>query len=120
MNDYKELIETLNALLSLNDENLSERVIVNNDVQNALLQATDAIEQLVRERDAIERDLAGFEYCPLCAHCHEHIIGTNTETNKEEDLGECGQGNGVFHQLCMNGKFSRCSRYKWRGIQNEI
>ena len=77
----------------------------------------DDCEKYRKERDAIERDLAGFEYCPLCAHCHEHIIGTNTETNEDEDLGECGQGNGVFHQLCTNGKISRCGQYKWRGVR---
>lgn len=66
MSDYKELIETLNALLSLNDENLSERVIANNDVQNALLQAADAIEQLVRERDAAVADLNVARSCLTC------------------------------------------------------
>lgn len=106
MNNYKELIEELRSCAE-------KGYFAPCEMENA----ADAIEQLVKERDAIERDLAVFEYCPLCAHCHEHIIGTDTETNEEEDLGECGQGKGIFHQLCLDGKISRCGQYKWRGMQ---
>lgn len=103
MNDYKGLIETLNTLLSLNDENLSERVIANNDVQNALLQATDAIEQLAKERDAAVSDITELlrqpEVCTRCWACA-----------KWEDDGKfvnCSQ--------TSNDCTAECSEAEWRG-----
>ena len=48
MNDYKELVAELEELSSLNDENLQSLIIENNDLQNALVYAADAIEALNR------------------------------------------------------------------------
>ena len=46
--NYKELVAELEELSSLNDENLQSLIIENNDLQNALVDAADAIEQLTR------------------------------------------------------------------------
>ena len=48
MNNYKELVAELEELSSLNDENLQSLIIENNDLQNALVGAAAAIEQLTR------------------------------------------------------------------------
>lgn len=98
MNDYKELIEHPELCWDYID-----RLRI-------------AIEQLVKERDAAIADLKEINLCSYCKNQNEHIIGTNTETGEQEDLGECGHGRGLFHQLCLSGKYSRCDRWQWRGV----
>ena len=68
MTDYKELIDELTELLSLNDENLCSLIVKNNDLQNGLVQAAEAIEQLVKERNAAVDDLKEAMPCRACKY----------------------------------------------------
>ena len=58
MNDYKELIENLR----------DNRCICDTLIEDA----ADAIEQLVKERDAIAYDLSGFRDCSSCRHAMKY------------------------------------------------
>lgn len=65
MNDYKELIADLTAAANRNSNSLNTR--------DTCRKAADAIEQLVRERDAAIADISyliirPLEVCKLCAH----------------------------------------------------
>lgn len=63
MDDYKELVQRLRRHI-MGDDYFN----INSDFASAVVQAADAIEQLVRERDAIAYDLSGFRDCSSCRH----------------------------------------------------
>lgn len=87
MNDYKELIELLAHPADGRD---------NADI---MISAVDAIEQLVRERDAAIADLKEYASCDYCKR-------SNAECKEYWNIGECG-----LHGLCGGEKF------EWRGVQ---
>lgn len=87
MNDYKELIEQLNGACYFK--------IVDGDISKADLfaRAVDAIEQLVKERNAAVDDLSMHgRYCVTCAHstidgayvwpCNDKRLRCATDDNK--------------------------------------
>lgn len=86
MNNYKELIEILR------DETFCGKLDYIED-------ASDAIEQLVKERDAAIADLKEYASCDYCKH-------SNAECEEYWNIGECG-----LHGLCSGEKF------EWRGVQ---
>lgn len=75
MNDYKELIEMLRSMSraiireDANDMNIPEENIWDADA-NALADAADAIEPLVKERDAAVDDIP--HNCTYCKHRKDH------------------------------------------------
>ena len=101
MNDYKELVAELEELSSLNDENLQSLIIENNDLQNALVDAADVIEQLVRERDAAVAAVAEHPYCYNCKH--------RDKSSKEHPCIIC-------NQIWPNA--SEC-KWQWRGLEGK-
>lgn len=69
MEDYKELIERLNRHI-IGDDYFN----INSDFASAVVQAADAIEHLVKERDAAIADLNRARSCITCnsdslTHC---------------------------------------------------
>ena len=90
MNDYRELCETLRLA---NSWQFAPKFV------NAMLDAADAIEQLVKERSAAIADLKEYASCDYCKH-------SNAECKEYWNIGECG-----LHGLCGGEKF------KWRGVQ---
>lgn len=68
MNDYKELIEQLNGACIVK--------VVMKDMTKADLfaRAADAIEQLVKERDAAINDISISESCLTCNHKNCHAV----------------------------------------------
>lgn len=104
MNDYKELINKLrNACEWCNGSTPHCKVYKN------MQQAADAIEQLVKERDAArkERDVAvaDIKKCWLCASCRNHIESKEWcfcyHFDPEMDSDGC----------------TTCENYEWRGVQ---
>lgn len=67
-----ELLREIERLFSLRDENLAAMVLENNDVQNAMIQATDAIEQLLAENAKLNTEIDFWRKreigCGNCAH----------------------------------------------------
>jgi len=112
MNDYKELIEELKAnCLCLiygddcnNCEGLNSEKALCSLTMRLLKKATDAIEQLVRERDAAIADL---ETATLTTYpCHYCGKVNNCKYNK---LGI----------MCMGTMNLRDREFEWRGVQND-
>lgn len=131
MNDYKELVDSLRICVKY--KKAAEALC------NAEL-AADAIEQLVKERDVLQlqnhlercehehtrkerdaavADLKEINLCYWCYNNNKHIVGKNKETQADVDIGECGQGGGLFHQLTLSGRRSWCEHFEWRGVQKE-
>lgn len=132
MIDYKELVGDIgDCLIAHPSETLCKRI---------LREAADAIEQLVsdyeilakmyakvnedlcdrtKERDAAVADLKEINLCNWCWNNNKHIIGKDKETQADVDLGECGQGGGLFHQLTLSGRRSWCEKFEWRGVRSE-
>lgn len=103
MNDYKELVAELEEFSSLNDENLQSLIIENNDLQNALVDAADVIEQLVRERDAAVADL-------------------KSELERERGLNQCRyckyqEGDSQCPPDCI--PYSEKWGWEWRGLEGK-
>lgn len=101
MNDYRELIGDIDDLLIAHpSEILSKRY---------LKSAADAIEQLVRERDAArkERDaaVADIKKNWMCATCNKRIVG--------KEWLYC------LHLLPVEAEDGSrtCLNYKWRGVR---
>lgn len=101
MNDYKELIDGLKMLEFFNQRAGRElwakkpEDVQNTDISNAeqiLTNAVDAIEQLVRERDAAVADLNKARSCITC---------------KSDSLDFC--------EGCDSWR-SKCN-WEWRGVQ---
>lgn len=111
MHDYKELIVRLISASERNSNSLNTR--------STCKDAADAIEQLLKERNAAVADLKEINLCHWCYNNNKHIIGKSKETQADIDLGECGQRGGLFHQLTLSGKRSWCENFVWRGVQEE-
>ena len=89
MNDYKEICETLRLA---NSWQFAPGYV------EAMLKAADAIEQLVKERDAAVMDLKAYSDCGKCKH--------NTYDNLRNGFcRECP----VVHKT----KY----KWQWRGVQ---
>lgn len=91
MNDYKELIVHIATVMALEDE------CGQKELADLLEKAVDAIEQLVKERDAAVEDLKKNNKCCICKH-------------KKENIQDCQH-------------YSSCGlvyiHFEWRGIQDE-
>lgn len=132
MNDYNKLIDELKELLSLNDENLQSLIIENNDLQNTLANALDAIEQLAKERDESKKN------CDSCAkkttNCITWLQEELAKIQKERDAAVADLGR--YGRWCVTCKhrdksdFSpnctpiKCSTdknefWEWRGVQED-
>lgn len=94
MNDYKELIGDIgDCLIAQPSEAVCKRI---------LREAADAIEQLVKERDAAIADL---KINWLCAVCKNRVVTKEWMACKNKDFYEapCGA------PTCLN--------FEWRGVQ---
>lgn len=101
MNDYKELIvhceEWLEITKRLECESLSKHIE----------ECADAIEQLIKERDAAVADLTVFYKCKICKHYNE----------KSANYG--------YTEFCENcGAYpwaddEEPNKWEWRGVQED-
>lgn len=108
MNNYKEIVERLMFAVRVGGSPPinSSGVILDKVV---VKKAAEAIEQLVRERDAArkERDVAvaDIKKCWLCASCRNHIESKEWcfcyHFDPEMDSDGC----------------TTCENYEWRGVQ---
>lgn len=106
MNDYKELIDTLDCMDFFCDRAGKElwfdkpKEVQDEDIafhHNTLTEAINAIEQLVKERDAAIADLKSCcAYNSDCAFCKHYF---------SDDAA----------QFCEEG--DSCGNWEWRGVQ---
>ena len=94
MNDYKELIADLTAAANRNSNSLNTR--------DTCRKAADAIEQLVKERDAAVEDI---KKNLMCASCAKRETGSEWGRCEELDYAKNDEGVGI------------CKSYEWRGVQ---
>ena len=69
------------------------------EIQQRLNEIADAIERLVRERDAALEDLKQYAYCPVCKHFK---LKTSDEPCKS-----CKNNHGTVN------------KWEWRGVKDE-
>ena len=101
MNDYKELVENLRAAgksVELADGSFDIYIPTVEKCHNA----ADAIEQLVKERDAAVADLKNVKACKFCKNLSPHI--------DKEPCYSCLLY--VIGQRCTNN-------FEWRGVQED-
>lgn len=92
MDNYEKLIGDIGDILIAHPSESVSKMF--------LQEAVNAIEQLVKERNAAIADLEEYASCDYCMH-------SNSSCEEYWSIGECG-----LHGLCGGEKF------KWRGVQN--